>query len=111
MFFGSRNRRKSAGGVPHPRAPAPTHTAEPELLQWCAWRSAAQKATRAWNEWLAADSHDRPEHYRCYLSVLAEEEQAAVRLERAVNLESNGEERSVSSALTAYSDESGPRHR
>jgi hypothetical protein len=87
MFFGSRKRRKSAGGVSHPSDPAPSQTAEPEFVPWRAWRSAAQKATRAWNEWLAADGRERPELYRCYVCALAEEEQAAVAIERAVSRE------------------------
>jgi hypothetical protein len=49
----------------------------------------------------AADSHDRPELYRCYLSALAEEEQAAVKLERAVNLESNGHGSEVRASCTS----------
>ena len=85
MFFGSRKRQKSAGGVSHPSDPAPSQTAEPEFLQWRAWRRAAQKATRAWNEWLAADGRERPELYRCYASALAEEEQAAVEIKRTVS--------------------------
>jgi hypothetical protein len=87
MFFGSRKRRKSAGGVSHPSDPAPSQTAEPELVPWRAWRSAAQKATRAWNEWLAADGRERPALCRCYICALAEEEQAAVEVERAVSRE------------------------
>jgi hypothetical protein len=85
MFFGSRKRRKSARGVSHPSDTAPSRTAEPEFMQWRAWRCAAQKATRAWNEWLAADGSERPALYRCYVCALAEEEQAAVAIERAVS--------------------------
>jgi hypothetical protein len=87
MFFGSRKRRRSAGGVSHPSDPAPSQTAERELVLLRAWRSAAQKATRAWNEWLAADGRERPVLYRCYVSRLAEEEQAAAELERTASLE------------------------
>jgi hypothetical protein len=83
MFFGSRKQRKSAAGVSHPSAPIPSQAAEPELVPWSAWRSAAQKATRAWNEWLAADGQERSELYHCYVCALAEEEQAAAELERA----------------------------
>jgi hypothetical protein len=92
MFFGSRKRRDSAGGVSHPSDPAPSQTAEPEFVRWRAWRSAAQKATRAWNEWLAADGRQRPELYRCYVCALAEEELAAAELERTFNLEGNAQE-------------------
>jgi hypothetical protein len=48
-------------------------------LAW--WRS-AQRVSRAWNEWLAADSSRRPDIYRRYLSALAAEERAAAQLER-----------------------------
>jgi hypothetical protein len=98
MFFGSRKRRSSPDGVSHPSDPAPVQTAEPEFMQWRAWRSAAQKATRAWNEWLAAGCGERPALYRSYLYALAEEEQAAAELERTVNLEGNAQELSVSAS-------------
>jgi hypothetical protein len=75
--------------------------AEPEFVPWRAWRCAAQKATRAWNEWLAADGCARPERYRCYVCALAEEEQAAAELERTINLEEEAQELSVSSASAA----------
>jgi hypothetical protein len=87
MLFGSRKRPRPAGGVSHPNRPSPSQTAEPELVPWRVWRSAAQKATRAWNEWLAADALARPELYRRYVSALAEEEQAAIAIERSVNLD------------------------
>jgi hypothetical protein len=60
-------------------------TVEPAVVPWLAWRCAAQKARRAWNEWLAADGSERPALYRCYVCALAEEEQAAVAIERAVS--------------------------
>jgi hypothetical protein len=97
MFFGSRKRHKPAGGVSHRSDPAPGRMAGPEFVQWRAWRCAAQKATRAWNEWLAADRGERPALYRCFVSALAEEEQTAIELEQAVNLEGSAQELSVSS--------------
>jgi hypothetical protein len=111
MFFGSRKRHTPAGGVPHPSDPAPSQTPESQFVPWRIWRRAAQKTTRAWNEWLAADGRDRPERYHRYICALTEEEQAAAELERAVNLEGNAKERSVSSALTAHSNESRPGYR
>jgi hypothetical protein len=89
MFFGSRKPRRSAGGVSHPTDPPPDEMAEPESVQWRAWRCAAQKATRAWNEWLAADGRERPERYHRYVTALAEEEQAAVEVARGVSLDAN----------------------
>jgi hypothetical protein len=91
MFFGSRKRHQSAGGVPHPSDSAPSQMAELEFVPWHAWRCAAQKATRAWNEWLAADDRERRERYHCYICALAEEEQAAAELERGVGLEANAQ--------------------
>jgi hypothetical protein len=111
MLFGSRKRRKSDGGVSHPSDPARSQLAEPEFVQWRAWRCAAQKATRAWNQWLAADGRERPERYRAYVSALDEEEQAAGELERAVNLEDNAQELSVSSASATHSDGSRQSYR
>jgi hypothetical protein len=61
-------------------------------MQWRAWRRAAQKATRAWNEWLAADSRERPELYHHYVLALAEEEQAAVEVARGVRFDANAQD-------------------
>jgi hypothetical protein len=48
------------------------------------WRGSAQKVTRTWNEWLAADSRATAGLYRRYVSALAEEEHAAAEVERAI---------------------------
>jgi hypothetical protein len=107
MLFPQRKRLNLPLASRIPRS-SPSQTAAPELVPWRAWRSAAQKTTRGWNEWLAADSRERSELFHCFVCALAEEEQAAVAIERAINLEGNAEERSVSSALTAHRDESRP---
>jgi hypothetical protein len=65
--------------------------AEPEFVPSHTWRRAAQKTTRAWNEWLAAGGRERPELYHCYICALAEEEQAAVEIERGVGLEAKAQ--------------------
>lgn len=49
-----------------------------------AWRRAAQRVTRTWNEWSAADGSRRSELYRRYISALDEEESAAGRLQLLV---------------------------
>ncbi len=59
---------------------------KPEASQWLMWRRSAQGVTRAWNEWLAADSRQRVERFRCYLSALSAEEHAAVELERVLGM-------------------------
>jgi hypothetical protein len=46
------------------------------------WRRSAQKVTRAWNAWLAADARDRAARYTDYAAALAAEERAAARVER-----------------------------
>jgi len=83
MFFAVKARRKLAGfrdiGDPVAR-----DTGEPRAREWLAWRRCAQRVTRAWNEWLAADIRQQPERYRRYLSALAEEERAAAEVERAL---------------------------
>jgi hypothetical protein len=52
--------------------------------QWLAWRGAAQKMRRAWNEWSAAGPRDRERLYRRYEAAAAEEERAAGELELTV---------------------------
>jgi hypothetical protein len=89
MFFRSQRSRTSVHGASRPSAP-PARDALASR-QWQAWRSAAGKVTRVWNEWLAADSHERGRLYRCYLRALAEEEEAAADLECAINPELQGE--------------------
>jgi hypothetical protein len=46
------------------------------------WRRSAQRVTRAWNAWIAADERDRDACYREYAAALAAEELAAARMER-----------------------------
>jgi hypothetical protein len=60
-----------------------------EQLQ--AWRRAAQRVTRAWNGWLAADSRDRAVRYRVFVAALADEERAAAEVERIVDLADVGQ--------------------
>jgi hypothetical protein len=79
MFLRSRRSRTSAYGASCPSAPPARDALQSRQLQ--AWRSAVGKVARVCNEWLAADSHERDRLYRCYLCVLAEEEQAAANLE------------------------------
>src|SRR5438477_7635919 len=45
------------------------------------WRRSAQRVTRAWNSWLAADRSDRDAGYDAFVSALADEEQAAAKAE------------------------------
>jgi hypothetical protein len=55
---------------------------DPQAEKLRDWRHSAQKVTRAWNAWLAADGRDRAARYTDYAAALAAEELAAARVER-----------------------------
>ena len=90
MFFDLGRRRKTASGAAHPSDPLGDEGPGRRSQQHTEWRRCAQKVTRAWNEWLAADRGVRAERWLCYLSALAEEERAAAELERTVNIGAAG---------------------
>jgi hypothetical protein len=50
------------------------------------WRRSAQRVTRAWNAWLAADRHDRAIRYGIFVAALADEERTAADVQRMVTL-------------------------
>lgn len=84
MFFGSKKRHETHGGVSHPSDPARDEAGPQQSQQWQAWRRSAQTVTRVWYEWLAANRCERAELYGRYLSALAEEERAATELQRTL---------------------------
>ena len=90
MFFGSRNRHQSAGGVSRPSSQVTNQAAPPHAPQLLTWREAARKVTRSWNAWLAAERHDRALCYRAFVAALAEEELAAAEVERMFALSQAG---------------------
>ena len=102
MFFGLRKRQKSAGGASHPSDLAANEAGGRQSRQWQTWRRSAQRVTRAWNEWLAGGSRERPELYRRYISALAEEERAAAAIEQTVNLGANAQHPGTSIAPTTH---------
>ena len=57
-----------------------------QTQQLLEWRRSAQRVTRAWNAWLAAESRDRGVRYRAFVAALADEERAAAEVERMVEL-------------------------
>ena len=57
-----------------------------QTRQLMEWRRSAQRVTRAWHAWLAAESCDRGERYRAFEIALAEEERAAVEVEGIIDL-------------------------
>ena len=83
MFF--RSRRHEPGGD-NPRvadnSDAGTETTLLQSQQMMDWRRSAQRVTRAWNAWLAAEVRDRSARYRAFVVALADEERAAMEIER-----------------------------
>ena len=87
MFFRSRRRRSSQD---NPRAAEHSDGGIPETTlrqtrQMQEWRRSAQRVTRAWNAWLAAEGRDRGARYHAFAAALAEEERAAAEVERMVD--------------------------
>ena len=84
MFFRSR-RHRSPQDIP--RAADHSDAGSPETTQQLQdWRRSAQRVTRAWNAWLAAESRDRAGRYRVFVAALADEETAAAEVERMLDL-------------------------
>ena len=107
MFFGSRRRRNAANGVTRPSDPPANDFGSRQSLRWQAWRRAAQKVTRTWNECIAADSRHQPELYQRYIAALEEERLAAAEIERMVNLEATAQD---ASDRVATGDRRLPNH-
>jgi hypothetical protein len=88
MFFRSRRHRSPRDDdrvADHSDAGLPeTAVRQTEPLQ--DWRRSAQRVTRAWNAWLAAETRDRAIRYRVFVAALADEETAAAEVERMVDL-------------------------
>jgi hypothetical protein len=89
MFSLPRKGRKPNGGVSRSSHPSINEVKE-RSHQWQAWRQAARKVTRVWNEWLPAGAHDESMRYRAYILALAEEEQAAAAIEQSADLAPTG---------------------
>jgi len=68
-------------------SPSPHFHRSNEVDLWPAqlqsWRESAQRVTRAWNAWLAAEGRDRTARYRALEAAVAAEERAAAELERS----------------------------
>jgi hypothetical protein len=74
MFFRSPKKRR-------PPRRTTSGSSKDQGEQLLDWRRSAQKVTRAWNAWLAADARDRAARYTDYPAALAAEERAAARVE------------------------------
>jgi hypothetical protein len=92
VFFGSRRHRSPRDNdraADHSDAGIPETTLQ-QTRQVQDWRRAAQRVTRAWIAWLAAESSDRAIRYRVLVAALADEERAAMEVERMVDLADAG---------------------
>jgi len=88
VFFRSRRHRSPRD---NPRAAEHSDAGNPEATlrqtqQLQHWRRSAQRVTRAWNAWLAAEPRDRAIRYRVLMGALADEEKAAAEVERMIDL-------------------------
>jgi hypothetical protein len=88
VFFGSkRHRSPQDDRIASDHSDAGSHEGTLRQTQQLQdWRRSAQRVTRAWNAWLAAESGDRGVRYRAFVAALGEEERAAAEVERMVQL-------------------------
>jgi hypothetical protein len=93
MFFGSRKHGSARGNdCGSGWSEAETHeSGQGQTDQLQDWRRSAQRVTRAWNAWLAADGRDRGVRYRAFVAALGDEERAAAEVERMIQLPETGE--------------------
>jgi hypothetical protein len=88
VFFRPRRHRSprdNPRAAEHSDAGSPAATLR-QTQQLQHWRRSAQRVTRAWNAWLAADNRDRAIRYRALMAALADEENAAADVERMIDL-------------------------
>jgi hypothetical protein len=104
MFFGFKTGRRSRRGASQPSDPVRDEAVEQQSRQWNAWRRSAQKVTRTWNEWLAADGRERDTSYTRHISALAEEERAAAEIELLLKLGGEAKDASVCTGPAADTD-------
>lgn len=83
-MFLRRGKRGSTGGIPPMGDSGAEQAAQRQTQQLEDWRRSAQRVTRAWNAWLAADGRDRAARYGAFVVALAEEERAAAEVRRMI---------------------------
>ena len=87
MFFGRKHRLSRSSGRNADRDEPPDEMfVRRDARELGNWRESAQRVTRAWNAWLAADRPARGWCYDDYEEALAEEERAAAQFERMLQL-------------------------
>ena len=86
MFFRPKRDEPAHGnpGGADRNAEATDETAAQEAQRLGEWRRSAQRVTRTWNAWLAAESRDRGAWYGAFIAALADEERAAAELQRVI---------------------------
>jgi len=104
MFFGPKKRHKRPRHAPRPNDRFGNQPEEQQSRPWQAWRLSAQKVTRTWNEWLAADERHRAASYSSYISALSEEERAAAEIELIVKFGAEAKDASARTDPTAHTD-------
>ena len=92
MFFRPRRRERARD---NPRVvdisdAGTDETTRGQTRQLMEWRRSAQRVTRAWNAWLAAERRDRGVRYRAFVAALADEERAAAEIECMIGLGEGG---------------------
>ncbi len=83
--------RRHEGAGDNPRVAdisdaGPDDATVPQPAPLMEWRRSAQRVTRAWNAWLAAERRDRGERYRAFVAARADEERVATEVERTSDL-------------------------
>ena len=104
MLLGFKKGRRSRRGASQPSDPVGNEAVEQHSREWNAWRRSAQKVTRTWNEWLAADGRERDASYTRHISALTEEERAAAEIELSVKLDGEARDVSVCTGPTVNTD-------
>jgi hypothetical protein len=86
VFSRPRKRRSAAddGSTSQPIGEETSHTVQPHSEPLQDWRRSAQRVTRAWNSWLAAEHADRRDRYLAYVSALADEELRAAEVQSLI---------------------------
>jgi hypothetical protein len=97
-----KKRQRNRRDVSQSSDPVGNEPVKQQSRQWQAWRVSAQKVTRTWNEWLAADGRQRAASYSLLHLCPTEEERAAAEIERIVKL---GAEASACTGSTPHTDE------
>jgi hypothetical protein len=86
LFSRPRKRRSAARDAStwQPVSEATSRTVQQPTEPLQDWRKSAQRVTRAWNSWLAADHADRRDRYLAYVSALADEELRAAEVQSLI---------------------------